>query len=253
MIRTAFVLLSILVITVPLALVIVVASFIRGVPDSLYDRIPRFWARLILAAAGVKLHAIGLSNIVEGRPQIFLSNHVSYFDVLALTVLIPKRYRFVGKRELTRVPLWGRAWLASGHIAIDRGNTQSAVDSLDRAGRMIREDRSSIIIFPEGTRSRTCEMLPFKKGGFMLALHTGVDIVPVAIRGTREIMPAGRWRMRPGRIIVRFGQPIASADYPLDRRDELMARVRSEIQAMLDTPAPGTSERDVDHHQHSRS
>lgn len=253
MIRTAWALLNILVSTIPLALVIVIASFLPRVPDSLYDRIPRIWARWILDRSGVALHAIGLSNIAVGRPQIFLANHESFYDVLALTCLIPKRYRFVGKKELTRVPLWGRAWLASGHIAVDRGNTLRAVESLDRAGRVIREDRSSVIIFPEGTRNDGTGMLPFKKGGFMLGLHTGIDIVPVAIQGARDILPRGRWRVRPGRIIVRFGEPIPTAAYTVDTRDELMARVRSAIETMLELPAPGTTERDVGHHQPARS
>jgi 1-acyl-sn-glycerol-3-phosphate acyltransferase len=251
-IRTAWAFLNILVATVPLALVIIIASFLPRVPDRLYDRIPRIWAGWILRRSRVTIHALGLANVAIGRPQILLSNHESHYDVLALACLIPKRYRFVGKQELTRVPLWGRAWLASGHIAIDRGNTQRAVESLDRAGRMIREDGSSIIIFPEGTRNEGSGLLPFKKGGFMLALHTGVDIVPVAISGTREILPRGRWRLRPGRIIVRFGQPIATAGHTVDRRDELMARVRSEIEAMLELPAPGTTETNVGHHQHTR-
>jgi 1-acyl-sn-glycerol-3-phosphate acyltransferase len=253
MIRTAWVVLNIIVVTIPLALAIIVASFLPGSWDRLFDRIPRIWAAWILRSAGVRMHAIGLDNINTGRPQVFLANHVSFYDVLALALLIPKRYRFVGKQELTRVPLWGRAWQAAGHIAIDRANTHRAVESLDRAGRIIREDRSSVIIFPEGTRSDGGEMLPFKKGGFMLALHGGIDIIPVAIQGTRGIMPRGRWRMRAGRIIVRFGRPITTTDYTVDMRDELMARVRSEIEAMLALPAPGTSEPDVGHHQHTRS
>jgi 1-acyl-sn-glycerol-3-phosphate acyltransferase len=251
-IRTAWFILNAVVATVPLAIMIIIASFFRGVPETFYDRIPRLWAQWLLRAAGVSVQGLELANIAEGRPQIFLANHVSFFDVLALAQVIRKRYRFVGKQELTRVPLWGRAWLASGHIAIDRGNTQSAVQSLTAAGRITTRDRSSIIIFPEGTRSATHELGEFKKGGFMLALHTGVDIVPVAIQGSRRILPRGSWRVRAGRIIVRFGQPIPSAGYAVDRRDELMARVRTEIQSMLDAPVPGTSERDVGHHQHSR-
>jgi 1-acyl-sn-glycerol-3-phosphate acyltransferase len=236
-IRSIWVVANMLVITPPLAIFIIVRSFMAGPAEAVYDRVPRFWARWALRVSGVTVEARGLENVAPGRPQIFLANHVSWYDVLALTCVIPKRYRFIGKKELARVPIWGRAWVASGHIPIDRGNTQSAIESLDRAARIVREDSSSIIVFPEGTRSDTGELLPFKKGSFMLAVHSGIEVVPVAISGSRCILPKGGWRVRSGRIIVRFGAPIHTAQYSADQRDELMARVRSEIESMLSTHA----------------
>ncbi|CAN5794722.1 lysophospholipid acyltransferase family protein [soil metagenome] len=247
MIRSVWVILNLIVVTIPLALVIIVASFFRNAPESIYDGIPRIWAGWMLRVSGVRVQAFGLAHIPMGSPVIFIANHASWFDVLALACVIPKRYRFVGKKELTRVPLWGRAWQAAGHIAIDRSDTQRAVESLDRAARLVREDRSSIIIFPEGTRSPDGQLQPFKKGAFMLALHTGIDIIPVALQGTRALLAKGSWRVRPGRIIVRFGSPIVAASHSVDTRDDLMAQVRTGIQSMLDAPAPGTSESDVGH------
>jgi 1-acyl-sn-glycerol-3-phosphate acyltransferase len=238
LIRSIWVVLVLLVVTPPLSLIIVVRSFFPGESARIYDGIPRFWARLMLRVSGVSVTAIGLHHIAPGRPQIVLSNHVSWYDVLALTAVIPKRYRFVGKKELARVPLWGRAWQASGHIAIDRSDPLSAVESLSRAGRMVREDRSSIIIFPEGTRSATGELQPFKKGAFMLALHSGIELVPTAVQGTHAILRRDNWRVRAGRIIVRFGAPIDTAPYTLDQRDELIARARGEMAALLAAPAP---------------
>lgn len=253
MIRSAWVVLNLLVATIPLSIVIIIASFFPRMPRWVYDGIPRLWADWMLKASGVSVVTVGTENLAPGRPQIMLSNHVSWFDVLALATVVPKRYRFVGKRELARVPLWGRAWKSTGHIEIDRSDTYRAVASLEQAGRIIREDRSSVIIFPEGTRSAAGELQPFKKGGFMLALHTGIEIVPVAVQGTHRILAKGSWRVRSGRIIVRFGRPIDSAGYALDQRDELIARVRGDIAAMLALPAPGANDNNVHHHQHTRS
>jgi 1-acyl-sn-glycerol-3-phosphate acyltransferase len=251
-IRSAWVVLNLLVATIPLSLVIIAGSFFRPMPRWIQEGIPRFWARWMLRVSGVDVVVIGAEHLSPGRPQILLSNHTSWFDVLALACEVPKRYRFVGKKELATVPLWGRAWQASGHIAIDRSDTSRAVAALDRAGRIITEDRSCVIIFPEGTRSLHGELQPFKKGSFMMALHTGIEIIPVAIQGAHRILQKGSWRVRSGRIIVRFGRPLDSSSYTLDTRNELIARVRAEIQSMLDSPAPGTSENDVHHHQHTR-
>jgi 1-acyl-sn-glycerol-3-phosphate acyltransferase len=238
LIRSIWVVLVLLFATPPLSLVIIVRSFFPGEAERIYDGIPRLWARLMLRVSGVRVTAVGMENIAPGRPQIVLSNHASWYDVLALTAIIPKRYRFVGKKELTRVPLWGRAWQASGHIAIDRSDTNRAVESLDRAGQMVREDRSSIIIFPEGTRTSTGALQPFKKGAFMLALHNGIELLPTAVQGTHAILPKDSWRVRPGRIIVRFGTPLDTASYSVDKRDELIARARAEMEALLAAPAP---------------
>ncbi|HSJ10036.1 MAG TPA: lysophospholipid acyltransferase family protein [Longimicrobiales bacterium] len=237
MLRSLWLVLNALVSTPPLSLAIIVASVLR-LDEGIYDRIPRIWCRWLLWAAGVDVEVQGLTNIDPDRPQIIASNHVSWFDVGALAVHLPKRYRFIAKRELASVPLWGRAWQAAGHIAIDRSDTQSAVATLDEVSRTLHRDHSAIVIFPEGTRSPTGNLQPFKKGAFMLALRSGVEIVPTAVLGTHDILPRNGWRVRPGRIIVRFGPPVNTADYSESTRDELVARVRTEIQALLDAPAP---------------
>ncbi|MFW6201263.1 MAG: lysophospholipid acyltransferase family protein, partial [Gemmatimonadota bacterium] len=148
-----------------------------------------------------------------------------------------KRYRFIAKKELARIPIFGHAWIAAGHISVDRSNRAAAIESLQRAGRLVREDNSSVVIYPEGTRSPTGRMLPFKKGAFMLALHTGIEIVPVAVSGTRAILAKGEWRVRPGPIHVRFGEPVRPQDYGMERREQLIRTVRDRIAAMR-TDAP---------------
>lgn len=239
MIRTAWVVINVIVATIPLSLLVVGGSYL-GASPRFYDQIPRWWARWILWATGVRVELIGLENVPDDRAQIIVANHVSWYDVLALAAYTPKRYRFVAKKELARVPLWGHAWIAAGHIAVDRSDNQRAVATLDQAGRTIREDNSSIIIFPEGTRSRSGELQPFKKGAFVLALHNAIEIVPVGLQGTRDILARDSWRIRAGRIIVRFGRPVSPAGYDIRRRDELIARVRSEVEELLLPPARNT-------------
>ncbi len=237
MIRTIWAYLNLFIGTVVLASIVVLCALFR-VRGRVYDWAGRTWGRWMLWASGTPVYLEGLENIHDDRPQIFAANHVSWYDVWALAAFIPKRYRFVAKKELGAIPLFGQAWKAAGHISIDRSNRASAIESLDEAGRRLRSDNSSVVIFPEGTRSPTGELLPFKKGAFMLALRTGVEIVPVAVLGTRRILPKGGWRIRSGPIILRFGSPIPTEGYDESTRDELIARVRGEIEEMLARPAP---------------
>ena len=239
MIRTIWVAINVLASTIPFSLLVVIGSYL-GASSRFYDQIPRYWARWILWATGVRVEVHGVENLSPDSAQIIVSNHVSWYDVLALAAWTPKRYRFVAKKELSRVPLWGHAWVAAGHISVDRTDNQSAVASLDQAGRTILEDNSSVIIFAEGTRSRTGELQPFKKGAFILALQNGIDIVPTAVQGTHHIMSRDSWRIRSGRIIVRYGPPVSPAGYDIRRRDELIGRVRSEVEQMLSLPVHNT-------------
>jgi 1-acyl-sn-glycerol-3-phosphate acyltransferase len=230
-IRTFWTILVVLFVTPPLSLAAIVGALVRA-DDRLPDWLGRAWCRTILWASGVPVRAVGLEHVPRDRPVVIASNHASWFDVAALATLIPNRYRFVAKRELERVPLWGRAWRAAGHISIDRQDTQAAIRSLAIAGELIRSDNSAVVIFPEGTRSASDEMLPFKKGAFRLAMQLGVDIVPVGITGSRDVLPRNAWRVRRRPIIVRFGVPVAVAALGEDRLDELMQRVRSDIERL---------------------
>lgn len=196
------------------------------------DSVPREWSRQILWATGVEVELEGGEVIDPDRAQLVVSNHQSWFDVFALAAHFPGRYHFVAKQELALIPIFGRAWQTCGHIAIDRQDRQSAIESLDRAGEKIRRENATIIMFPEGTRSPTGELQRFKKGAFVLALKAGVPVVPVAVVGSREVMPKGRWRVRPGRIRIRFGEPIPTDGYTMESRDELLKRTWSAVAAL---------------------
>lgn len=235
MIRTVWVALNLVVATLVVGTIVIFSALFR-IRGRVYDWGARAWSAWLLWASGTPVYAEGVEHIQLDRPQIFASNHVSWYDVFALATRIPKRYRFIAKKELGYIPIFGTAWKAAGHISVDRGDRASAIQSLEQAGRLVREDNSSVVIFPEGTRGDGKELLPFKKGAFMLALHTGVDIVPVAVLGTLRVLPKHAWRVRSGPIIIRFGEPISTASYEESAREALMAEVRARIEALLSAP-----------------
>jgi 1-acyl-sn-glycerol-3-phosphate acyltransferase len=186
-------------------------------------RVCQVWARLNLLASGVRVRARRLASLDPSRAYVFMSNHRSQFDILALIAALPDfQLRWVAKKELERVPVFGWALRNGGHIIIDRSDHRQAVASLNAAREKMARG-VSVTIFPEGTRALPDEdLLPFKKGGFMLALETGFPIVPIAIRGSADVLPSHSWRARSGTIDVVVGAPIAveGAD-----RDDLMLRV----------------------------
>ncbi len=197
-----------------------------------YIRLTRGWARTILRASGTPVVAHGLENVKSGRPQVIVSNHVSWYDIFAIAGILPVPFHFVAKKELEKIPLFGRAWKTAGHISIDRSNRQKAVESLRHAGMEIRARNSAVIIFPEGTRSRTGRMQPFKKGAFMLAAEASVPIVPTVVVGSFDIMRPDDWRIHPRTIHVYFGHPIS--EEPGESVEQLMDRVRARMAAMLE-------------------
>jgi len=197
-------------------------------------RLCQLWVRLNLLACGVRVRGRHLAALDPTSPYIFMSNHRSQFDILALVVALQDfQLRWVAKKELTRVPVFGWALRHTGHIIIDRSDHAQAVASLRAApGQML--EGVSVMIFPEGTRSSAGQaMLPLKKGGFMLALETGFPIVPVAVCGSVDVLPRGSWRIAAGDIEVVVGPPIAVAGV---ERDELMRRVRAFMLEQLAKP-----------------
>lgn len=196
-------------------------------------RVCQFWVRLNLFACGLRVHVRHLTPLDLASPFVFMSNHRSQTDILAVVMALREfQLRWVAKKELTRVPVFGWALRHTGHVIIDRSDTQQAVASL-RAARAQMSEGISVMIFPEGTRSTGEELLPLKKGGFMLALETGYPIVPLVVRGSRELLPRGSWQVTGGDIEVVVGKPIPVAG--LDR-DDLMRRVEAFMHEQLAAP-----------------
>ena len=179
-----------------------------------------------LEEAQIDLVVTGLDQLDLSKPYLFMSNHQSLYDIPILFTALKGRLRMVAKKELFSVPIWGPALQVSEFISIDRKDRYKAVQSLKEAAR-IMQSGINVWMAPEGTRSRDGKLLPFKKGGFMLALETGAQIVPVAIRGAGAVIPPKSFRLSLGhRVEVEFGPPIDASAYGVSNRDALMRDVR---------------------------
>jgi 1-acyl-sn-glycerol-3-phosphate acyltransferase len=198
------------------------------------SRASAFWGRSMVRLAGVTVRLEGADRQKLDRPLVVVANHQSWFDVFVLGGFLPGRARFVAKEELRRIPLFGAAWETCGHVRVNRGDRAEAVRSLNEAGDRIRKERLNVILFPEGTRSPDGRLLPFKKGAFVLALQTGVPILPVGISGSRAVMGKGSFRIRPGEIRVRVGEPIDLEGLTTADRDAVLARARREVLELME-------------------
>lgn len=168
---------------------------------------PWLWSKCILWTFGIKVAVRGYEYVDARKSYVFVSNHASMFDIPTVVVALQGNVNIVFKKELTRVPIWGWA-LRYGHfIMIDRSNPRDAIASIERAVKSIREGHS-VILFPEGTRTRDGKMQPFKRGAFLLAVKAGVPVVPVTINNTFGILPKGSLKVKPTDISVILGKPI---------------------------------------------
>ena len=190
--------------------------------------VTRAWAAGLLRVSGVRLVVHRAAELDPGSSYVYLANHQSLFDIPALLLAVPGRFRMVAKQSLFRIPVFGWALQAAGFVSVDRADRTAARQSFADAERRLRSG-GSILLFPEGTRSTGDTLLPFKRGGFLLALRTGLPIVPVGIRGTRAVQARGQRSIQPGVVEVRFGAPIVVADFGVRRKRELMAEVRSRL------------------------
>jgi 1-acyl-sn-glycerol-3-phosphate acyltransferase len=232
--RTLLAAVTTLVMTIVFGTMAVVAATlgVKQGPNSIYDKLPRWWATWLLGAGGVRVQVHNPERLRGGHPRVFIANHLSWFDVLALAKVLP-HYKFVGKSELGRIPLFGRAARAVGMIEIERENRKAAFESYGKAAEQIRAG-SSVVVYPEGTRGTAYPLRPFKKGPFVLAIAAGVPVVPTLIYGALEVLPRGGTRVRPGTIHIHLLEPVETAGLTYDDRDALMRRVRDRMAAALE-------------------
>lgn len=202
-----------------------------GVRGPVYVRMTRTWARIALWSSGSRAELHGLEHVTPGQPFILVANHVSWFDIFAIAAKLPVDYHFVAKKELEKIPVFGLAWRVAGHISIDRSNRERAVQSLRKAGEQMRAQKSVVVIFAEGTRSRTGRLLPFKKGAFVLAQETGIPIIPTIVTGSFDIMRPDTFIVRPATIHVYFEPPIPTVGGSVDA---LLERTRAAVVARLE-------------------
>lgn len=200
-----------------------------------YHRFALLWSRFGLLLAGARLEVEGAELIPRDRPLIFMGNHQSNFDIMALFMAVPVRFNWLAKEELFRVPMFGRSMKSAGYIPINRGDGRDSMKSLDRAAKLVSAG-TSVAIFPEGTRSTDGKLLPFKRGGFILAARAGVPVIPFSIKGSREINPPDSFlSLRPGRIRIKFSHPITVSERGAKQQANLMEQVREAITAALES------------------
>ena len=223
----------------------IVFSFFANAENNVH-KVAKIWGKILLMISNTKVQVIGKENILRGKPQVFMANHQSDFDILITLAYVPGQFRWIAKKELFAIPVFGRAMKGAGYIEIDRQNHEKALLSLDQAALRIREGKS-VMTFPEGTRSRDGEIKAFKQGTFYLAIQSGVPIVPISIIGSGEIMPKGSLKVKPGRIKLVIDKPIDVKGYTLENRQQLIDRVRQIIIDNYDTyrDAGAASIRDV--------
>jgi 1-acyl-sn-glycerol-3-phosphate acyltransferase len=199
---------------------------------------------LSMALIGIRYRVHGRERIPRGRAVVFCSNHESNVDPPVLFQGLHPRLHVLFKAELRKLPILGAVMVAGGFVPVERDKREASMASIEAAAQSIREG-NSFLIFPEGTRSKTSELLPFKKGGFIMAIKAQAPIVPVAVSGGREAMRKGSWFVRPVMVDVRIGEPVESAGFDLDDRDRLIAIVRQRIEEMRPkTQDPGPKTQD---------
>jgi 1-acyl-sn-glycerol-3-phosphate acyltransferase len=230
MLRGVLTLLTFVVATTVLGLTAIVAGLVTGRTTVVF-RLGRVWAKAHLKVMGIAPVYSGLEHAAGTSPRIFLANHLSTLDIWVLAPVLPITTRFVSKRTIFWIPVLGQAMAVAGFIPIDRKDRASAIRSLSRASDTIRRG-ASVILFPEGTRSRDGRLARFKRGSFHLALEAGVPVVPVSISGTYDVVRPRSIVVHPGRVTVTFGAPIDVARYAGDP-DGLLATVREAIAARL--------------------
>ena len=231
MLRTLWAALVAVAVTIFFSLATLMLVLVRA-REAAIAKIIRTWARSIVWAAGIDLHAENLELIDPARRYILIANHYSYFDIPCIFAAIPQPIRFMAKVSLFKIPIFGWALARSGFIPIDRKNRRTAVKSFDLAGERIRRG-NTIVVFPEEGRSRERAMRPFQRGAFLLAIKSELPIVPVAIKGTYDVMRAGAMKIRSGPVTITLTPPIETAGVSVRDKEKLSQEARSRIERLL--------------------
>ncbi|MCP5463980.1 MAG: 1-acyl-sn-glycerol-3-phosphate acyltransferase [Deltaproteobacteria bacterium] len=215
--------------TITLALAVLGLTLNRKIALLMANKI---WAPGVLFITGTRLQVEGLENINFKTPHIFVMHHQSTLDIPAAFTALPVPLHFIAKKELRAVPFLGWYIWAMGMIFIDRKNHDKAVASLNHAADMIRNGKN-VIAYPEGTRSDKGDVRPFKKGVFVLAIQSQTPVVPIAISGSKNVMPKNSFRMRPGLVKIKIGTPIVTKNMQSTDRDDLMSKAHAQMVELM--------------------
>jgi len=229
--RRAIVLVWLVSSTIALSLLGLVVSLFGSREETLHH-MARLWARMYLAIAGIDVRIRGIERL-GSPPYVFMCNHQSALDIYALLSGLPLSFRWIAKRQLFAIPVFGWAMRKAGYISIDRENAREALKAIEKAAQRIREG-TNIIIFPEGTRSADGRLLPFKKGGFTLALRAMVPVVPIGIFGSSALHPKGSFiPLGKGVIYIEVGDPIILDSMDRSQKTRVMDDVRVRIEGLM--------------------
>jgi 1-acyl-sn-glycerol-3-phosphate acyltransferase len=237
MLRTFWVAIAAVAVTIPLASAVILVAIFRNT-SPLIDKIIRLWARSLVRAAGIDLQTENLDRIEPDQRYILVANHHSYFDIPCIFTAVPQPIRFMAKQSLFKIPIFGWSIARAGFIPIDRKNKSKAKQSFDLAADRIRKG-NTIVIFPEEGRSRERTMREFKSGAFLLALKSDRPIVPVAIDGTYDVYNAKSRFIRAGRVTIKVGTVLPTEGLRVRDKERLLTESRAQIQTMLFGSAEG--------------
>jgi 1-acyl-sn-glycerol-3-phosphate acyltransferase len=218
----------VLMVVTPMA---IVAVFFLALVDRTGNgphRVARLWGRLLVWACFVRVEVHGRENVDPDGVYVFAANHSSTLDIIILLAYLPFQFRWLAKEELFRIPFFGSTLRRVGYIPVNRTNPREGVRSLERAAERIQAG-ASVVIFPEGTRSQGDTVLPFKRGGFTLAVKSGKPVVPVAISGAARSLPPKTLDLRPGRVKIVIDKPIPTQGLDRPGQDRLLEEVRAAI------------------------
>jgi 1-acyl-sn-glycerol-3-phosphate acyltransferase len=193
------------------------------------------WSPMVCLITGVRVKVKGLEHVDADKPAIYVANHASHLDILAISRIMPIGLFYIGKKELASYPIMGQYMRLIGHIFVDRKNRERAMESMRMAAEKIKNGKS-VITFPEGTRSKTDEMNVFKRGSFVIASEGKIDIVPIAIRGSRALLPSGSFSLRPGIIEVIIGERISAEMFTHINVEEIASLAQERVRKMLSEP-----------------
>lgn len=228
-----------LLVSTPLLIVSSIVMGLISLGSSLFDRtgnsahrVARLWGKILLAASFIRVAASGVEKLDPKGTYVFVANHASYLDIPAVLSQLPQQFRFFAKKGLYSIPFLGWHLRRTGHLLVDRSNARNSLKSMNEAGRVIAERHVCMLLFPEGGRSPH-GLREFREGAAYIAIKAGVPVVPIAIVGMRELLPMGSIHMRSGRVALRVGEPIPTADLKLSDRQQLTERLYDEVRALL--------------------
>jgi 1-acyl-sn-glycerol-3-phosphate acyltransferase len=219
-------------ITIYYSLAILVAIFILRVDEDTLQNLPRRWAKMFCRIAGVRVKIEGADKLQPNTGYIYCANHLSQFDIFSFQGYFPLNFRWLAKEELFKTPFLGRAMSNAGAIAINRSQGREALKSLQKVAERIKAG-TSILIFPEGTRSADGKLHPFKAGAMLLAIKSGVPLVPIAFIGSYSVLPKGAFLTHPGTITIKIGDPITVAGCGTKDKQELAQIVHDKVAELL--------------------